>query len=90
MILTTTNSIEGHQVIDYLGIVTETISFSVSIFENRRRIIENKKEEAFKKMTLNAIKLKANAILGIHFEIAVSSPNLFLITVVGTAVKVEV
>jgi uncharacterized protein YbjQ (UPF0145 family) len=90
MILSTTNSIEGHQILDYLGIVTETISFSVSIFENRKQVVDQKKEEAFKIMTKNAINLKANAIVGIHLEISISGQNLFVVTVTGTAVKVAV
>jgi len=88
MILTTTNSIEGHKIIDYLGIVTATLTFSISIFDNRQRLIDNKKEEAFNKMLQNAIKLKANAIVGINEQVSGYGQNIIIFTVTGTAVKV--
>ncbi len=48
MILTTTNSIENHPIMDYLGIVTTTNSFTISIFSNRQQTIEQKKKKLLK------------------------------------------
>ena len=90
MILTTTNSIENHPIIDYLGIVTTTNSFTISIFSNRQQTIEQKKEEAFKKLAKNALNLKANAIVGIKLQVSGMANTMLLITVTGTAVKVKV
>ncbi len=90
MILTTTNSIDNHPILDYLGIVTDTVSFSVSIFENRKTLIEKRKEEAFKILVKNATNLKANAIVGIKLQVSGLGASLILITVTGTAVKVKV
>ena len=90
MILTTTNSVEGYPIVDYLGIVTSTISFSISIFSNRTQLINQKKEEAFKDLTKYATNLKANAIVGIQTQVSGFGNNFILITVTGTAVKVKV
>ncbi|MFD2724747.1 YbjQ family protein [Hyunsoonleella rubra] len=98
MVLTTTNSIEGHQIKDYLGIVTgvstnQKTSFSFKTEKNKqlyREFINEAKEEAFQDLTDNASKLKANAIVGIKLDIEMSSTSYFFVSVTGTAVKVSV
>ena len=97
MILTTTNSIEGHPVQDYLGIVTGVSNALKSAFsfktEKNNRLFEdtiNKaKEEAFQKLKANATNLKANAVLGIKLDMEVESGAYFFISITGTAVKVS-
>ncbi|MDP5082212.1 MAG: YbjQ family protein [Winogradskyella sp.] len=99
MILTTTNSIENHQIIDYLGIVTgvalnkETIAmgFSMSKYYTKlQNSIEAVKEEAFQTLQNNAQKLNANAVVGIKIEIELTTSNYAMVSVTGTAVKVAV
>lgn len=99
MILTTTNSIEGHKIMDYLGIVTgvalnkETVAmgFSASKYYSKlQNSIENVKEEAFQTLQNNAAKLKANAVVGIKVEIELTTSNYAMVSVTGTAVKVAV
>ena len=96
MVLTTTNSIEGHKIEDYLGIVTgvSTIvktSFSFSADKNKKILketIEKVKEEAFQSLKLNATKLKANAVVGIKLDMEIEAGSYFFISITGTAVKI--
>lgn len=99
MILTTTNSIEGHTIEDYLGIVTgvaineETIAMGFSVSKYYKRIqesIDHVKETAFQRLQTNASKLNANAVVGIKVEIEFTSTNFAMVSVTGTAVKVKV
>lgn len=96
MILTTTNSIEGHVIQDYLGIVTGVstnikTSFSFKTEKNKdlyEDFINKAKEDAFQKLKENAIKLKANAVVGIKLDIEPSPSSYFFVSITGTAVKV--
>ena len=97
MILTTTNSIEGFKIIDYLDIVTgvamnETklsMGFSVSkYYKSVSDSVDITKETAFQKLQENALKLEANAIVGIKVEIELANNNYAMVSVTGTAVKV--
>lgn len=99
MILTTTNSIENHKIIDYLGIVTgvalnkEVIAmgFSMSKYYTKlQNSIEAVKEEAFQTLQNNASNLNANAVVGIKVEIELTTSNYAMVSVTGTAVKVAV
>lgn len=96
MILTTTNSIEGHKIQDYLGIVTGVssnikTSFSFKTEKNNAlisEVINKAKKEAFQNLKDNAIKLKANAIVGIQLDMETEAGSYFFVSVTGTAVKV--
>jgi len=96
MILTTTNSIEGFKIEDYLGIVTGASSnlkkkFSFNTEKNMNMIsdiMDKAKEEAFQKLKANAIMLKANAIVGITVDMETEAGSYFFVSVTGTAVKV--
>lgn len=99
MILTTTNSIEGFKIIDYLGIVTGVaineeklvMGFSISKYHNAiSEATEITKEHAFQQLKDNAKKLNANAVVGIKVEIEYTSSNYAIVSVTGTAVKVDV
>jgi len=104
MILTTTNSVEGKQVTNYLGIVTgntyvvnygtKGLSFkdmfkSQNYYDNYEKGLEKAKEEAFQKLRNNAAKQNANAVLGISVDIELMSANgVTMVSIVGTAVQV--
>ena len=96
MILTTTDSIEGHTIQNYLGIVTGVssnikTSFSFKTEKNMNMIsavINKAKEEAFQDLKANAIKLNANAIVGIQLDMETEAGSYFFVSVTGTAVKV--
>jgi len=98
MILTTTNTIEGHKVQDYLGIVTGVsikvkkggMTFSMEKYADSFEALLNEiKEEAFQELRKNAINLKANAIVGIKIDIEpLTSFSMIMVSITGTAVKV--
>ena len=97
MILTTTNNIEGHKIVDYLGIVTGTgvnRSVTKASFSSEKTNIDietqilNIKESAFQKLIDNARKLKANAIVGIIIDLEVKDAFKIIVSITGTAVKV--
>ena len=99
MILTTTNSIEGYKIIDYLGIVTgvamneEKLAMGFSMSKYYKAIsdsIETVKERAFQQLKDNAKQLKANAVVGIKVEIELTTSNYAMVSVTGTAVQVKV
>lgn len=99
MILTTTNSIEGHKILDYLGIVTGvsmnkdilSMGFSASKYYTKiQESIDKVKEEAFQVLQENAVKLNANAVVGIKIEIELTTTNYAMVSITGTAVKVAV
>lgn len=98
MILTTTNSIEGHTIKDYLGIVTgvnasmpkATFTFNMKkYYESYSNKVDEVKESAFQKLKDNALILKANAVVGISIDIESSETSgLIMVSITGTAVKV--
>ncbi len=90
MILTTSNSIEGFKIADYLGIVTGVSSKKQSVFkDNLNDSINASKEEAFQQLQKNAAKLKANAVIGINVDIEFLEQRYkTIVSVTGTAVKV--
>lgn len=97
MILTTTNTIEGHTIKDYLSVVSgvamskkaTSMGFSMSKYYTAlEQNIEHIKEEAFQKLSVNANKLKANAVVGIKVDIELTTGNYIMVSITGTAVKV--
>jgi len=98
MILTTTHFIENHVIQDYLGIVTgvdvnmpkATLTFNMNkYYQSYENKINEVKEAAFQKLKDNAIKLQANAVVGINLDIETSpSTGLIMVSITGTAVKV--
>ncbi len=91
MILTTSNSIEGYKVADYLGIVTGVSTNKQSVWkDDLDENIGNAKELAFQKLQENAAKLKANAIIGIKIDIEFMEQRYrTVVSVTGTAVLVK-
>jgi len=105
MILTTTNTIEGKTISNYLGIVagtkytstygTKGMSFkdmfsSKKTYEIYEKSLEAAKEDAFQKLKANAMKMNANAIVGISVDIeTVPASMISMVSVVGTAVVIE-
>ena len=96
MILTTTNSIEGHTIQDYLGIVTGVSSHIKTSFSFKKdknlnlisRTINKAKEDAFQNLKTNDLNLKSNAIVGIKLDMETESGAYVFVSVTGTAVKV--
>lgn len=99
MILTTTNSIEHHKIVDYCGIVTGVSMKSrdlVNAFDATKekyaqameKALDELKEEAFQEIRKNAKALGANAVVGINIDFEPIGTHYFGVSVSGTAVKV--
>lgn len=96
MVLTTTDSIEGFKIIDYLGIVTGVsmdyqkgkMTFSMSKWYSAiEDQVNSEKEKAFQQLRENAIKAGANAVVGINLDLEIATGSI-TVSVTGTAVKV--
>lgn len=83
MILTTTNNIEGHQVKQYIGIVTGEVILGANIFKDffaslrdivggrsgsYERVLKEAKDSALRELTEKAQAMGANAIIGIDLD----------------------
>lgn len=105
-LMTTTSSFEGEKIIEYKGIITSQVFLGVNIFRDifagirdivggRSKAIENEFNRAKKillsEITSAAIKLQANAIVGlkIDFEEIGKTSNAFMLMATGTAVVLE-
>ncbi|MDB2633083.1 heavy metal-binding domain-containing protein [Flavobacteriaceae bacterium] len=104
MILSTTNTIEGKPVNDYLGIVTGETIIGANIFKDffasirdivggrsgsYERVLREAKDTTLKEMKEEAIKLNANAVIGIDLDYETVGKNggMLMVTASGTAVK---
>ncbi|MDF1517636.1 MAG: heavy metal-binding domain-containing protein [Lutibacter sp.] len=104
MILTTTNTIETHQIKEYLGIVTgETIigaNFFKDFFAGIRDIVGGRsssyegvlreaKDTAIKEMQEQAQRLGANAVIGIDLDYETVGSNGAMLMVTATGTTVR-
>jgi uncharacterized protein YbjQ (UPF0145 family) len=105
MIVTTTNIVQGQVIDAYLGIVTgETIlgaNIMKDVFAGIRDIVGGRsaayeqelrkaREIAMQEMTAAAADLGANAVIGVDLDYeTVSSGNMLMVTVSGTAVRLR-
>ncbi|MGB9903786.1 MAG: YbjQ family protein [Desulfotomaculales bacterium] len=103
MILTTTPSIEGRPVREYLGIVTGESIMGANIVRDffaavtdivggRSGAYEQKlsqaREVALREMADEARRLGANAVIGIDLDYEVVREGMLMVTASGTAVKI--
>jgi uncharacterized protein YbjQ (UPF0145 family) len=97
MILTTTNSIEGFSIAEYLGIVSGIsvnmqkmkMTFNIQkYYAGISESISEVKEKAFQELKDNANKLHANAVVGINVDIELTTSNYVTVTITGTAVSI--
>ena len=104
MILTTTPSVEGQTVRDYLGIVTgeaimganvvrDLFASITDIVGGRSGVYEEKLKQArdlcLGEMTADAERLGANAVIGIDLDYEVVREGMLMVTCAGTAVRIE-
>ncbi len=105
MLVTTTNTIDGKQIVDYLGVVTGEAILGANImkdlFAGFRDIVGGRstayEEElqkarviAMREMEQYAAEMGANAIVGVDIDYeTVSSGNMLMVSVSGTAVRVS-
>lgn len=102
MILSTTNTIEGRPIQDYMGIVCgeaimganvvrDLLASITDIVGGRSGAYESKlkdaRDVAFREMEASAASLGANAIVGIDIDYEVVRDGMLMVTVSGTAVR---
>lgn len=103
LIITTTNTIEGKQITDYLGIVNgeaimganvvrDIFASITDIVGGRSGAYEQKlkqaREIAIQEMQQFASQLGANAVVGIDIDYEVVREGMLMVTVSGTAVRI--
>ncbi|GIP48767.1 hypothetical protein D3C76_124460 [compost metagenome] len=103
MIMTTTTTIEGSPVRQYIGIVTGEVIMGANVVRDflasitdivggRSGAYENKLQEArdtaFAEMHEKASRLGANAIIGVDIDYEVIREGMLMVSVSGTAVIV--
>ncbi|MCQ2243233.1 MAG: heavy metal-binding domain-containing protein [Bacteroidaceae bacterium] len=105
MIVTTTPSIEGHQIVNYLGVVTgETIigaNFVKDFFAGIRdvfggrsgsyeKVLREAKDAAMSEMQQRAQQMGANAIVGIDLDYETIGPNNSMLMVTASGTAVVI
>ncbi|MFC5623183.1 YbjQ family protein [Algoriphagus winogradskyi] len=103
MIVTTTNSLDGHSVEQYLGIVSGETIIGANVFKDffasitdivggrssaYERVLREAKATAMTEMEMQARAFGANAILGIDLDYETIRDGMLMVTASGTAVKV--
>lgn len=104
MVLSTTNTIEGSPVKDYLGIVTGETIIGANIFKDffasirdivggrsssYEKVLREAKDTALKEMTENASKLGAIAIIGIDLDYEIVGKNVGMLMVTASGTAVK-
>lgn len=106
MIVTTTPNIEGKEIIEYKGIVFGEVIAGVDFIKDFAAGLSNffggrsgsyegelirTRESAIKEMEQRAMKIGANAVVGvdIDYEILGSANNMIMVTASGTAVVIR-
>ena len=104
MILSTTNTIEGKPVNDYLGIVTGETIIGANIFKDffasirdivggrsssYEKVLREAKDTALREMTENATKLGASAIVGIDLDYETVGKNGGMLMVTASGTAVK-
>jgi len=104
MILSTTNTIEGKPVNDYLGIVTGETIIGANIFKDffasirdivggrsgsYERVLREAKDTALKEMKEEAIKLNANTVVGIDLDYETVGKNGGMLMVTASGTAVK-
>jgi Uncharacterized conserved protein len=104
MIISTTNSLEGHKVTQYLGIVSGETIIGANVFKDffasitdivggrsgsYERVLREAKATAMAEMEMQARSFGANAIIGIDLDYETIRDGMLMVTASGTAVKIE-
>lgn len=104
MLITTTDSIEGHQIDKYLGIVTGETVCSVSFFsdikagiedlvgkrlETYEKELEHAKDNALVEMIKEGEILGAHAVVGVDIDYLEMFGKYIMVVVNGTAVQLK-
>ena len=104
MIISTTPSLEGFQIEQYLGVVTGETIIGANIFKDffasitdivggrssaYEQVLREAKGTAMVEMEMQARAFGANAVVGIDLDYETIREGMLMVTVSGTAVKVS-
>jgi uncharacterized protein YbjQ (UPF0145 family) len=105
MIVTTTNSIEGRQIQQYIGIVSAETIIGANIFKDLfagirdivggrsgtyERVIQEAKTSALQELTMKAQGMGANAIVGVDLDFETVGSGGSMLMVVATGTAVKI
>ena len=104
MIISTTSTLEGYHIENYLGIVSGETIIGANIFKDffasitdivggrssaYEQVLREAKTTAMAEMEMQARQLGANAVLGIDLDYETIREGMLMVTVSGTAVKAQ-
>ena len=104
LIVTTTVAVDGYEVAEYLDVVRGIVVRTTSIGQGIRgafssmlggrigayeEVCEDARAEAFTKMTHHALKLGADAVIGMAYDATEFAENTTEVLAYGTAVKLR-
>ncbi|MEM0993143.1 MAG: heavy metal-binding domain-containing protein [Bacteroidota bacterium] len=94
MIITTTDQLETHQIIRYLGIVTGKANIRAKKLKEMRaaaqpELIDRAEKIAMEEAISKAEELGANALVGVTIDLETISGPYFYVLFTGTAVKCQ-
>lgn len=104
MIVTTTNTLNGYQVEQYLGIVSGETIIGANVFKDffasitdivggrssaYEKVLREAKATAMYEMEMQAKAFGANAVIGIDLDYETIREGMLMVTASGTAVKVN-
>lgn len=104
MIVTTTPTIEGHPIQQYFGVVTGEVIVGANIFRDLfasvtdivggrsgkyEKVLQRARKEALAEMEDEAVRLGANAVVGVDldYEVIGQSGSMLMVSCSGTAVR---
>ena len=104
MLTTTTNSLEGHPVKEYLGVISAETIIGANIFKDLfagirdivggrsgtyERVLQEAKQTSMQELVGKATAMGANAVIGIDLDFeTVGSGNMLMVIATGTAVRI--
>ncbi len=104
MVVTTTPSIEGRTIRDYLGIVTGEAILGANLFKDfgasirdviggraggYEKDLQKARDTALAEMAQAAEALGANAVVGVDLDYETLKGSMLMVTASGTAVKID-
>lgn len=104
MIITTTNSVEGHNVLEYMGIVSGEAIIGANVFRDffasirdivggraasYEEVLRQAKDSALREMEEKAAALGANAVIGVDLDYETVGGSMLMVTSAGTAVRID-
>lgn len=104
MLLTTTPSVEGKRIVQYMGVVTGETILGANVFRDfaagirdffggrshsYEEVLREAKATAMKELETEAARLGANAVVGIDIDYETIGESMLMVATSGTAVYIE-